>query len=128
MVAASPSIFPDFDNLLNHPSGDQSAIKATRRIFVHELTHAWQYQHKRTLSRLCDIIGTRLDEVLYGQNAVYHYTPGLSWDDYNMEQQANIVGDWYSVKFNNFWTDTASTKSDTENERYIHENILMGKA
>jgi hypothetical protein len=120
VVAASSAVFPDFENLLTN--------NVTKRIFVHELTHAWQYQHRRLLTRLCDIIGTRGEEVLFGQNAVYRYTPGLAWHDYNMEQQAEIVADWYSVKFNGPLAPTTRPRADQENDRYIHENILMGQA
>jgi hypothetical protein len=120
VVAASPSVFNDFDNLLTN--------NITKRIFVHELTHAWQYQHRRFLTRLCDIIGTRGEEVLYGQNAVYQYTPGSNWYSYNMERQANIVADWYSVKFNHYVAPGTRASADTDNDRYIRENILMGQA
>lgn len=120
VVGASPSVFPDFDNLLTN--------NKTRRIFVHELTHAWQYQHWRFLTRLCEIVETRGDEVLYGKDAVYQYTLGSEWDSYQMEQQANIVGDWYSVKFNRYTAgETISNTADIDNERYIRENILMGQ-
>ena len=115
VMAASSAVFPNFNNLLTSNSA--------KRIFVHEMTHAWQYQHKPTLTRLCDIIGTRGEEILYGQNAVYQYVPGFDWSkDYNMEQQANIVGDWYSAKFNR----TGGT-ADSDNDRYIREDILMGR-
>jgi hypothetical protein len=119
VVAASPSVFPDFDNLLTN--------NKTKRVFVHELTHAWQYQHRRFLTRLCDIIGTRADEVLYGQDAVYQYTPGSEWHSYGMEQQANIVADWYSVKFNRYTAEGTSRTADRDNDHYIRENVLMGQ-
>jgi hypothetical protein len=119
VVAASPSVFPDFDNLLTNDK--------TKRIFVHELTHAWQYQHRRFSTRLCDIVGSRGEEVLYGQGAVYNYTPGADWQSYGMEQQANIVADWYSVRFNRYTAGGISQTADRDNDRYIRENILMGR-
>jgi hypothetical protein len=115
VMAATSAVFPDFNNLLTS--------NASKRTFVHEMTHAWQYQHKPTMTRLCDIIGTRGEEAIYGKNAVYQYVAGFDWStDYNMEQQANIVEDWYSAKFN----PTGGT-ADTDNERYIREDILMGR-
>jgi hypothetical protein len=45
-----------------------------------------------------------------------------------MEQQANIVADWYSVKFKGFVAPRTSATADTNNDRYIRENILMGQA
>ena len=115
VMAATSSVFPDFDNLLTS--------NFSKRTFVHEMTHAWQYQHKPTMTRLCDIIGTRGEEALYGKNAVYQYVPGFDWSkNYNMEQQANIVRDWYAAKFNG-----AGGTADKDNERYIREDILMNR-
>jgi hypothetical protein len=117
VVGASPKFFPDFDNLLKN--------NMTKWFFVHELTHAWQYQHRRFLTRLCQIVKTRSDEVLLGKDEVYQYTAGGDWDKYNMEQQANIVSDWYSKKINGYQSQYASKDADKVNERYIRENILM---
>ncbi|MDD5580699.1 MAG: hypothetical protein PHY16_15645 [Methylobacter sp.] len=125
VVAASSGIFPDFGNLLTN--------NVTRHIFIHEFTHAWQYQHKRTLTRICDIVGTRGKEVLYGKAVVYEYTSGSDWHSYNMEQQANIAADWYLVKFNRDtdsdpFPDRVSKSADEDNDHYIGENILLGQA
>jgi hypothetical protein len=121
MMAAPSSVFPDFENLLYD--------NVSKRVMVHEFTHVWQYQHKEYVANLCEIVETRGEEIIFGPHAVYNYTPGLSWDgDYNMEQKAQIVGDWYSKKFNNYTaarTDYPISKTaDIDNEHYIKEDIL----
>lgn len=62
---------------------------------IHELTHVWQgHRHlfawDYVLSSLwnqcrCGVAGT----------SAYTYTPGKQWSEYNPEQQASIVEDWY---------------------------------
>ena len=69
-----------------------------RDTFVHELTHVWQgyhgllgwaYMAQSMLSQGYAVL-TRGD-----RNKAYDYEPGAAWDDYNVEQQALIVQDWY---------------------------------
>lgn len=102
----------------------------TKRVFIHEMTHAWQYFHQRTITDLCRIIGTRTAEALEGQDAVYNYAspPDRDWSFYNMEQQAHIVADWYSVRFNGSVRQGASAQADQENDRYIRESIRLGRS
>ena len=70
------------------------------RLLVHELTYVWQSEHSG--SRLAYRCGARVKYALEllaaqaarGQNA-YVYAPGKNWDDYNPEEQAEIVADWF---------------------------------
>lgn len=60
-------------------------------LFVHEMTHVWQAFNDSnwTMARSfwAQTIGSG-----------YEYTPGDSWDSYNVEQQAHIVEDWHKYK------------------------------
>lgn len=56
-------------------------------VFVHEMTHVWQYGKGYNV-KLSSIWAQTA-----GQG--YTYVRGKSWDDYNVEQQASIVEDWY---------------------------------
>jgi hypothetical protein len=61
-----------------------------RNIFIHEMTHVWQYYHGYWVvlrSLWANTLG-----------AGYNYTIGAldAWDDYNVEQQAQLVEDWFS--------------------------------
>ncbi len=58
-------------------------------LFIHEMTHVWQYGkgYNVKLSSIWAQSG----------GSGYTFAPGKSWDDYNVEQQAKIVGDWYAA-------------------------------
>jgi hypothetical protein len=57
------------------------------QIFIHELTHVWQYYQGYWV-----ILRSAYANKL---GAGYKYAPGAPWDSYNVEQQADIVADWY---------------------------------
>ena len=62
------------------------------KLLIHELVHAWQIEHTNFVPGLvCEGIGNQLT----GQP----YEPGAAarpWGDYNLEQQATIVDEWYA--------------------------------
>jgi hypothetical protein len=104
------------------PTGFASAIGTPhmQQILVHELTHVWQGQNGQfgfgfmvgsCLSQAAAIV-TNLDT-----GAAYRYTPGQEWDDYNCEQQASIVEDWFARGRSSF----------DPCYRYIRDNIRPGK-
>ena len=57
--------------------------------FVHELTHAWQFQHRplRTLASWAKVALTGG----YLTRAAYRYALPLEWEALNLEQQAKAV-------------------------------------
>ena len=61
-------------------------------VFVHEMTHVWQAFNDLnwTMAR------SAWAQSWFG--AGYEYTPGESWDSYNVEQQAHIVEDWHIIQ------------------------------
>jgi len=61
-------------------------------LFVHEMTHIWQYDkgYNVKLSSMWAQTG----------GAGYNSVSGKPWDDYNVEQQARIVGNWYGLGMN----------------------------
>jgi hypothetical protein len=73
----------------------------TRHTFIHELTHVWQGHHAAFSWEY--MVGSMIAQgralVVHGdRNKAYEYD--LSgpdpWDSYNVEQQANIVEDWFA--------------------------------
>ncbi|VWB07723.1 type IV secretion protein Rhs [Burkholderia lata] len=64
-----------------------------RSLFMHEMTHVWQYQLGYAVR------WHALTVTIRGQSA-YEYTvaPGAVFHDYNMEQQGNLVADYYAVQ------------------------------
>jgi hypothetical protein len=85
-----PTAYHDCTQKRKHQVGER--IDAT---FIHELTHVWQaynnfFKNAPLLSALCSHAWVKV----VGGSA-YTYTPGKPWGDYNREQQAEIVQDWY---------------------------------
>jgi hypothetical protein len=87
-----------------------------REIFIHELTHVWQgahrwlhgsYQVSSLLSQAWSLIRTG------DRGNAYDYAAGQDWSSYNVEQQANIVEDWF----------TSGASSSHPLFRYIRDNI-----
>jgi hypothetical protein len=58
-------------------------------LFIHEMSHVWQYDkgYNVKLSSMWAQTG----------GSGYAAAPGKSWDDYNVEQQADIVAKWYGL-------------------------------
>lgn len=100
------------------------------RTFIHEMTHACQLHHGTNLDYLarglaargCDLVG---DAYLYGP-------AGPDWlDAYGLEQQAQIVGDWYSAlhKPDNTGQNHTEVPQDTNSPyfRYIQDYVRTGR-
>ena len=69
-----------------------------RDTFIHELTHVWQGYHgllgwaymAQSMIAQGYAILTQHD-----RNRAYSYEPGAPWGSYNVEQQAQLVQDWF---------------------------------
>ncbi|MER5602245.1 hypothetical protein ABT085_34850, partial [Streptomyces sp. NPDC002265] len=110
-----------FDDPRKDPHG------AYGQVFIHELVHAWQIEHTpMQLALMADAFASKVCEATQGVHAPYVYGPaGPVYGDFNLEQQAKIVEDWFvgasSVP--------PGTKRDSNNPyfRYIRDNIRLGK-
>ncbi|MGC2658558.1 MAG: hypothetical protein WA324_11430 [Bryobacteraceae bacterium] len=81
-----------------------------RGVLIHELCHVWQGLH-----HLCSwsyVAGSHANRLLYGQK-MYDYKAGDMWGEYNVEQQAHIVEDWYRT----------GRRTDSPLYRYVSGNI-----
>jgi hypothetical protein len=74
-----------YDNLM---STDKS-----RAVFIHELTHVWQYNNRSLFNYTIEGIGNQIANSFVEE--VYDYQCGKNWNDYNFERQADIVKDLY---------------------------------
>lgn len=101
-------------NLVNVNFGDP--IYDTPHLFLHELGHVWQYfvgmamaharatamRRARRMVRAADqpkvVDGLRMRKT-YLHNAAYRYDPTTGQDlaDYNMEQQCEIIADYFAL-------------------------------
>ena len=59
---------------------------------IHELTHVWQ-GHNSAFA-LGYIFNSLWHQAV--ESDAYKYAPGKTWNDYNVEQQAHLVEDWYA--------------------------------
>jgi hypothetical protein len=66
---------------------DYKGFGARKAILIHEMTHVWQYYHGYSVELRSLWANTR--------GVGYPYTVGENWDDYNVEQQAHMVEDWF---------------------------------
>ena len=90
-----------------------------RKLLIHELTHVWQGQHGVPKGYVLNsAYHQSLSGITNGGDVApaYSYTTGLKWAQYNCEQQASIVEDWFS---------NGSSSSDSRYV-YITTNIRPG--
>ncbi|HEX8920428.1 MAG TPA: hypothetical protein VF766_03055 [Pyrinomonadaceae bacterium] len=94
---------------------------ATRETFIHELTHVWQGYHS-TFSwhyMVESMLAQGRAIIFHGdRNRAYDFKAGQAWDDYNVEQQANIVESWFAK----------GMETDSELYGYIDEHIRAGRS
>jgi hypothetical protein len=64
-------------------------------VFVHEMAHVWQWQHG--IYRVWAAIGAFIENLgNYDKAYNYQIDKGKSFRDYNLEQQAAIVADYWA--------------------------------
>ncbi|HWU05139.1 MAG TPA: hypothetical protein VN520_01800 [Streptomyces sp.] len=110
-----------FDDPRRQPGG------AYGQTFVHELVHAWQIRHMpMELSLLADAFASKVCEATGGNP--YTYGPaGPAYGELNLEQQAQVVSDWFAGRAP-AGTNQTGTARDVNSPyfRYINENIRTG--
>jgi hypothetical protein len=84
-----------------------------RGILVHELTHVWQAAHSAWPPSY--IFNSVWHHVM--SDDAYAYTPGKGWSEYNVEQQGQIVQDWF----------TSGQRESSELFPYIRDFIRTGR-
>jgi hypothetical protein len=79
----------------SNPSVDEE----TRAIFIHEMTHVWQFYHDyhKIAQAVWQYVSNFGD---YSKSYIYDVSASKDFDDYNMEQQAAIVQDWWRLTHN----------------------------
>lgn len=77
---------------------DYAADRSLQALFIHEMTHVWQFQNK-VLDPVV-AFGRLLLAHKFNYAAAYHYDikQGCDFTAYGMEQQARIVEDYFTLK------------------------------
>ncbi len=103
------------------PDAYPNTLNGFRRLLIHELTHVWQGQHGVPKGYVLNsAFHQSIAAITSGGDVApaYSYTTGLKWWQYNCEQQASIVEDWYD----------AGMSSSNSRYVYITTNIRPGNA
>jgi hypothetical protein len=118
--------FDDPIRYTGYGDADNPKRQKSGQLLIHELTHAWQIATTTFLPGM--ICGGVLNQAttIGGDMSVYKYGPaGPPFRDFNLEQQASIVDDWFAG------TDPQSFPPLTESDenpyfRYVRDNIRTG--
>lgn len=82
-----------FDKPTEYTNAD---YPAPGQLFIHELVHAWQFTHHSLFDMLCNYA----DNYVYFSGSDRLLDPswqGRAWNGFKVEQQANIVDDWFEA-------------------------------
>ena len=81
-----------YDNPTTHV---EPAYPSPGKLFIHELTHVLQiHRHKFVPGLVCEGIYNKLSDAPYEPDEA-----GKPWCEYNLEQQATIVDEWFAPSF-----------------------------
>jgi hypothetical protein len=131
--------FPRFDGKITinmGPGGLDDPRRYTTgrygQTFVHELVHACQIQHAPVnLGLLADAFASKVCEATGGNP--YAYGPaGSDYSSFNLEQQAQIVSDWYARYYiegnpaDNHGLNSQAATNDAY-FRYVNGNVRVGR-
>lgn len=129
--------FPRFDGKITLNMGD-TAFDDPRRYhsgmygqtFIHELVHACQIQHtKMDIVLLADALSSKVCEAT-GPSPYLYGVAGFDYTRMNLEQQAQVVSDWFAGVAQNSHDITNHTgeAKDTNSPyfRYINDNLRTG--
>jgi hypothetical protein len=115
-----------FDDPRRYPSGQYG------QTFVHELVHACQIRHaSMDLSLLADALASKVCEAT-GSNPYAYGPAGPDYSSFNLEQQAQIVSDWFARHqtvgnpADNFGLSSQAAIDDPY-FRYISDNVRVGR-
>ena len=110
-----------FDDPRNYPSGKFG------QVFIHELVHACQIHHaSMDIALLADAFSSKICEATGGNPYTYEAAP-LDYLQLNLEQQAQIVSDWYAGSTPDGSNQTGIPKDpDSPYFPYINENLRIG--
>jgi hypothetical protein len=87
---------------------------------IHELTHVWQGQHESAAFYAAIGLLTQLGSDPYAYNHDHLYS---DWDLYNMEQQAQLVEDWFTDGLKEYNPDTG----EGDKRFYFIKAIIRGE-
>jgi len=112
-----PEVYPDATLHTNF-----QGFGSYRNILVHEMTHVWQYFHGYAV-----VSGSIWANTL-GAGYTYDTKNWEEWDDYNVEQQASIVEDWFAASCKEGETETDSGWEYDDPRFFYVKKYIRGEA
>jgi hypothetical protein len=103
-----------------------TAYPSPSELMIHELTHAWQIQHNSFMPGFVCSAVVNQTNYIFGDNVYAYGAPGPPWSSFNLEQQAQIVNQWFAGDGNSVSFGAMSTANPYY--QYIADNILTGSA
>jgi hypothetical protein len=101
------------------------ASNSDKWIFVHEMTHAWQWYHGRNNILSATLLAARYKN--YEDAYDYNFDTAESFFDFNFEQQASLVADYWYITQNLVPQNNKGMRADRETyERYMAEVWAAG--
>ncbi|HEY3410012.1 MAG TPA: hypothetical protein VGK53_17720 [Propionicimonas sp.] len=103
---------------------DNPHRQAAGQLFIHELTHVWQIHQSSFLpGLLCNALTNQVTTI-GGDMGIYQYgPPDRAWSDFNLEQQASIVDDWFAGSGRSH---PNASSEESPYFGYIRDNIRAG--
>lgn len=128
------SILVNIDDAIDDPTTvtnyhDNVEYHAPGQVLIHELTHAWQIQHRSFTGLVCGASGTYdyggheagdIDAPADPRSGTWSTR---SWDDFGDEQQAHLVDDWFGLYAFDLVTSAATSDPAFH---FIRDNIRKG--
>jgi hypothetical protein len=120
-------VFPRWDGKITiniGPNAYDNPRVSHPETFIHELVHTWQIEHANDNIFIAKALAVTVCDSIDQSTSAYTYGPaGPAYAEFNIEQQAAIVSDWFYGR-----SPGNSVRKDTNSPyfRYINENIRTG--
>lgn len=133
-VNMGPSAYDD-PRMYHVNHHDPAKVRMYGQVFIHELVHACQIQHTAMdVALMADALSSKVCELAHGANAPYRYPEaGFAYGSLNLEQQAQVVSDWYGrhaliaqLMMSDFTSLQSVPATSDPYYRYITGNVRIG--
>ena len=129
MPGADDKIYINLGDAFNNPlKYTNNHYPTPGQVLIHELSHAWQIEHKSFLpGTVCEGIVNQANNQV-GQSVYVYGPPGPAWNSFNLEAQAAIVDQWFAGIPTVVVPNRTQMNENDPYFIYIRDNIREGRA